>query len=222
MKAVVFDFDGTLTLKQTTLWKQIWARLGYDVGKDSYYKSLFYKFMDKKITHKEWCELTCKAYKERGFNKDILNQLVGQMKLMDGVAELFKSLYDENIEIHIVSGNFVSVIKQVLGELAGFVTEIRGNEFVFDNYGEIAEIVGTKYDHEGKAVYITELCNQRGWAPSDIVFVGNSANDEWVHTSGAKTLCVNPDETDANNFTIWNNVLHTDNLQDIKNVLISF
>ena len=178
--------------------------------------------MDKKITHKEWCELTCKAYKERGFNKDILNQLVGQMKLMDGVAELFKSLYDENIEIHIVSGNFVSVIKQVLGELAGFVTEIRGNEFIFDSNGEIAEIVGTKYDHEGKAVYITELCHQRGWAPGDIVFVGNSANDEWVHKSGAKTLCVNPDETDANNFTIWNNVLHTDNLQDIKNVLLSF
>ena len=41
-------------------------------------------------------------------------------------------------------------------------------------------------------------------------------NDEWVYKSGARTLCVNPDETKSENKEIWNKVIHTDNLLDIE------
>ena len=38
MKAVFFDFDGTLTCKSPNIWKSIWEELGYDTGAGSEYK----------------------------------------------------------------------------------------------------------------------------------------------------------------------------------------
>ena len=67
MKAVIFDFDGTLTEKKGNLWKRIWKELGHDTGPDSYYVSLFKRFMDGNITHKEWCDLALVTFQEKGF-----------------------------------------------------------------------------------------------------------------------------------------------------------
>lgn len=215
MKAVVFDFDGTLTQRHGNLWKKIWQTLGYDIGKSSYYMSLLKQFLDRKLTHSDWRKLTLKAYQDKGFNKQVLDDLVSNIKLMQGVGEFFKYLNDKGVEIHIVSGNITSVIKRVLEQYLPYITNIKANEFVFDNNGCLLDIVGTQYDHEGKARYIQELCDYKEYKPSDIVFVGNSLNDEYVHLSGAKTICVNPDQTDFNNTLVWNKVIETNNLMDL-------
>ena len=41
MKAVFFDFDGTLTHKSKNIWQKIWSRLGYDLGEGSLYRKLY-------------------------------------------------------------------------------------------------------------------------------------------------------------------------------------
>ena len=109
MKAVVFDFDGTLTEKKGNLWKKIWQELGYDIGPDSYYVFLYKSFMAGEISHKEWCDLTLEAFKKKGFNKNMLDQLSSHMVLIDGAKELMQELYAKGIDLHIVSGNIVSV-----------------------------------------------------------------------------------------------------------------
>ena len=116
MKAVIFDFDGTLTEKQGNLWKKIWKTLGYDVGAESYYVSLFKMFMNEQISHKEWCDLTCEAFQTKGFNEQLLNGIIKNMVLMYGADDLIKKLYSQGVELHIVSGNIVDVIEKVLGE----------------------------------------------------------------------------------------------------------
>lgn len=216
MKAVIFDFDGTLTEKKGNLWKRIWQSLGYNVDPDSYYASLYKRFMSGNITHRQWCELTLEAFKEKGFTKQKLEKLTDSMSLIDGAEDLIKYLHAKGLELHIVSGNIVSVIENVLGNNKQFITAIKANEFLFDNNGNISEIVGTKYDHEGKATYVKELCEKKGYKPSEVLFIGNSMNDEWVYTSGARTLCVNPDKTKSENNRIWNKVTHTDNLMDLE------
>ena len=216
MKAVIFDFDGTLTEKKGNLWKRIWQSLGYNVDPDSYYASLYKRFMSGNITHRQWCELTLEAFKEKGFTKQKLEKLTDSMSLIDGAEGLIKYLHAKGLELHIVSGNIVSVIENVLGNNKQFITAIKANEFLFDNNGNILQIVGTKYDHEGKATYVKELCEKKGYKPSEVLFIGNSMNDEWVYTSGARTLCVNPDKTKSENNRIWNKVIHTDNLMDLE------
>lgn len=216
MKAVIFDFDGTLTEKKGNLWKRIWKELGHDIGPDSYYVSLFKRFISGNITHKEWCELTLEAFQEKSFTKQKLDEITDDMTLIQGAEDLIKYLHDRSLELHIVSGNIISVIEKVLGPNNRYISAIKANEFLFDENGDITEIVGTKYDHEGKATYIKELCEKKGYKPSEVLFIGNSMNDEWVYRSGARTLCVNPDDTKSENSTIWNKVIHTDNLMDLE------
>ncbi|MBP3432022.1 MAG: HAD-IB family phosphatase [Clostridia bacterium] len=216
-KAVIFDFDGTLTEKNGNLWKKIWKFLGHDIGEGSYYVSLYKKFIDGQISHRQWCELTCEAFQEKNFNKKILDKITDNMTLINGAEELIKYIHSQGIEMHIVSGNIVSVIEKVLGENKKYLCEIRANEFVFDENDDLlSEIVGTEYDHIGKAIYIKELCQKKGFQPEEVLFVGNSMNDEWVYQSGARTFCVNPDETKVDNAKIWNKVVFTDNLFDLK------
>lgn len=217
MKAVVFDFDGTLTEKKGNFWEKIWKGLGYDIGPNSYYVSLFKRFMSGNITYRQWCELTLEAFQEKGFNKQKLDDITDNVRLIKGASDLIKRLHSQGIELHIVSGNIISVIKKALGENNEYITCIQANEFLFDENGDIIDIVGTKYDHEGKATYIKELCARKGYKPSEILFVGNSMNDEWVYQSGARTLCVNPDDVArTENSTVWNKVISTDNLLDIQ------
>ena len=216
MKAVIFDFDGTLTEKKGNLWKRIWKELGHDIGPDSYYVSLFKRFMSGNITHRQWCELTLEAFQEKGFTKQKLDNITDDMTLIQGAEDLIKYLHSKGLELHIVSGNIISVIEKVLGPNNRYISAIKANEFLFDEQGNITEIVGTKYDHEGKATYIKEPCEKKGYKPSEVLFIGNSMNDEWVHESGARTLCVNPDDTKSENSTIWNKVIHTDNLMDLE------
>lgn len=216
MKAIVFDFDGTLTEKKGNLWKKIWQTVGYDVGPDSYFIKLYKKYMSGSITHNECSELTLKALQEKDFTKQKLDEITDNMTLIDGAEELIKNLNAQGLEIHIVSGNIVSVIEKILGENKKFVSAISANEILFDENGKISKIVCTKYDCEGKATYIKELCQRKGYNPSDVLFVGNGMNDEWVYTSGARTLCVNPDDAKSENAKIWNKVIHTDNLMDLE------
>lgn len=220
MKAVIFDFDGTLTKKDGNLWKKIWQSLGYNVGPESYYMSLLKKFINKELSHPDWCVLTLEAYKSKGLSKSFLNSLIDKIKLIYGVEDLFQRLYDKGVEICIVSGNIISVIQKVLGDAIHYVSEIKANEFVFDEQGNIIDIVGTKYDHEGKAKFVLELCDKKGYKPSEVLFVGNSLNDEWVYKSGAKTLCINPDNTKSDNREIWNKVIFTDNLLDLEKEIL--
>ena len=219
MKAVIFDFDGTLTEKRGNLWRNIWNMLGYDTGSDSYYASLYKNFINGKITHKEWCDLTCEAFKNKEFSLDDFDNAISNIKLMDGLKELFEKLYNNGIEIHIVSGNIIYAIEKSLGENKRFVTKINANKFVFDEQGVIKEIIGTKYDYEGKAKYVEQLMQINNFTKEDILFIGNSSNDEWVHETGIGTVCFNPDQTKSENRKIWNKVVLSDNLIDLEDYI---
>lgn len=220
IKHVIFDFDGTLTKKKGNFWREIWNRLQYSTDKNSYYYFLYKSFMEKKITHAEWCDLTLKAFNKRNFNKTIFDGLVRNVELMKNARELIEHLYKSGKKIHIVSGNIVDVIESVLHDSLVYIERISANDFVFGKNGELIKIVGTKYDYEGKAKYVEELCKTKNLKPEEICFVGNSVNDEYVYTAGVKTICINPTETNENDSKIWNKVIITDDLIDLENELL--
>lgn len=220
IKYIIFDFDGTLTKKKGNFWREIWNRLQYSTDKNSYYYFLYKSFMEKKITHTEWCDLTLKAFNKRNFNKTIFDGLVRNVELMKNARELIEHLYKSGKKIHIVSGNIVDVIESVLHDSLVYIERISANDFVFGKNGELIKIVGTKYDYEGKAKYVEELCITKNLKPEEICFVGNSVNDEYVYTAGVKTICINPTETNENDSKIWNKVIITDDLIDLENELL--
>ena len=217
MKTVIFDFDGTLTIKGANIWKSIWQNLGYDIGKGSFYRLLFSSFIDNRISHQDWCDLTCKAFQEKEMTKDLLLKIAGEVQLLQGAEDVFKVLKSKGYSLHIVSGNIQEVITLVLGENVKYFDSINANKLHFDESGKLTQIEGTNYDFEGKAKFVEEFKEKTDTDAKDIIFVGNGGNDEWVHFSGCKTLCINPDDAESTNQTKWHKVL--DNVRDLRQII---
>lgn len=221
VSAIVFDFDGTLTLSSDpiikTTWENIWTSLGYDVREC---QNLHKRFDKKEITHSEWCKITEEFFKERNMRKNILFNIANKITLIDGVEETFKELRKRDIKIYIVSGSIKLIIQNVLGSLNEYVDMIRANELRFNEDGYLTRIIGTKYDFEGKAEYIRIIADDLQISTKDILFVGNSRNDHFVYESGARTLCINPRLTDMMDTIIWNDCIETcTNLTEILTYL---
>ena len=210
-EAIVFDFDGTLTIGRTgrTTWESLWAALGTNNQESQHYvrqcQIHHAEFEDKKITHNEWCRITQEAFIKGGLKKTHLDNIAKEIKLIKGVQDVFQYCREHNINIYVVSGSILYVIQAVLGSLFRYVDRVTANQFRFNADDTLREIVGTKYDFIGKATFIREIATELGITTSSVLFVGNSINDEYVHLSGARTLCINPSQINSGNKEIWHN-----------------
>ena len=215
LPVVIFDFDGTLTFGKTnkTTWETIWEHLGYPVLDC---KELHARFNREEITHEQWCEITQEKFIAKSLHQDYFDEIVKKIKLFPDIKFVFEYLRSHYIKIYIVSGSILQVIQRVLGSYCQYVDDISANSFIFDNNGLLLRIVGTKYDFLGKAHYIQNIMNELKVPGEDILFVGNSINDQQAYFSGAKTLLINPIHTDTYNSKIWNHVIEESNsLKDI-------
>ncbi len=219
MKTIIFDFDGTLTVKNSNIWKYLWKKLGYDISQNSAHGILATLFFRKKINYEKWVELTTYYFKRAGLNKKLLNNAINETTVLDGCLELFKHLKQKGYDIHIVSGGIKQVILESLGSATKYCSNITSNELVFNDFNFLNSVIATPYDYEGKAVYVQKLVQEKGLTPNDILFIGNSDNDEFVYKTGCKTLCINPDNANCGNKTIWNNIIETDNLLDLLPII---
>ena len=68
-----------------------------------------------------------------------------------------------------------------------------------------------------KLLDVKKIIEEKGVDPQDIIYVGNSFNDEFVYTSGVKTLCINPRHTDFYNKKVWHNYLR--HVKELKEIL---
>lgn len=218
VKAVVFDFDGTLTKSddQLTTWQRIWIELGYSVDECN---KLHQDFDNKKISHQEWCNKTCKKFQEKHLTKKMLSDISSRISLIEGCVPTFRKLKENNLHLYIVSGSINEIIVRVLGDqLVCAFTQIKANEMVFDEKNrELNYIKGTIYDFEGKCNYILKIAKELKIHPYEILFVGNSNNDELAYKSGAVTLCVNPKSTNEHNVEIWN--YRIENMRTLTDIL---
>lgn len=200
-KAIVFDFDGTLTTKNSlTTWEMIWNELNYTSNDCNLYHR---QFSNGLISHEQWCKLTCEKFAARSLSEATLSKVASSIEMVDGAHELINILEKNDIEMHILSGSIDQIIRLVLGEeLYRRFTNVQANTFKFRNE-RLVQIEGTKFDFQGKATYINNLMTARSYNQMDIMFVGNSSNDRWASRSGVPTLCVNPHFTDGNDEKEW-------------------
>jgi HAD superfamily phosphoserine phosphatase-like hydrolase len=216
-KAIVFDFGGTLSYKEESYstWELMWLELGYDIDECV---ALHRKYRNKDINHKEWCDQTAEYFKKKNFNKDILDKIASKINLIDGVRDTFKILKKEDIKIYICSGSVRYIIENILGEeLRDYVEEISANDFVFDNKEALVSIRSAEYDFEMKANFVEKIAQKNNCVPSDILFVGNSFNDQYVYRSKAKTLLVNPQDVDYSKRDKFNFIIRE--MKNLKEIL---
>lgn len=126
--------------------------------------------------------------------------------MLDETAEVLTELKSRGIRLYIVSGSIKLIVIEVLGELATLFDEIQANELHFSS-GTLSRIAGTRYDFEGKANYLREIMAKLKLSPPEVLFFGNSCNDDWASLSGAQTVCINPRLTNPNDAQRWSQVI---------------
>jgi len=201
-RAIIFDFDGTLTSSRMgyTTWEEIWVSLGYNIEECG---RLHKRFSRTEITHKEWCQITENKFKTKGLSKSILNNIAENIVLLPNIYEVLKELSDKGINLSICSGSIDYVIKKVLGDkIYNLFDKVQANKFRFNN-DKLVKIIGTRYDFQGKADFVNQVALDNEIEPYEILFIGNSLNDEWAHESGALTLCINPKLTNPDHPYQW-------------------
>lgn len=218
MKTIVFDFDGTLTKKSHEIWTKMWEAID---ALDVDYK-LFKQYRNKEFDYNEWCKRIENEYKLRGFNRELLSKVSQGMSLMDNLEETLTILKQRGYHLYIISGGVDKVIYDKLGDLSKYFDGIYACKFEFDNNGILKHIEPTRYEEEGKKLFIDEYCKKTKTSPKEITFIGNGDNDEYVYLSGCKTICINPTKnTNHSNSTIWHQVIkNSESMKDILDYLI--
>ena len=216
IRAVVFDFDGTLTSRSEapTTWEKLWQICGYSVEEC---QELHRQFDRKEITHQEWCDITLSHFSSANSHREQVEEIARHITLLAGTERTLEELEAQGVTSSIVSGSIGDVVRAALGPLCKYFREVRANEFKYSRKGYLIDIVGTKYDFEGKAAFISRIANDQRISPRDILFVGNSINDRFAYLSGAQTLCLNPRLVDIADPAVWNDCIET--CTDLRQIL---
>jgi len=210
-KVIIFDFDGTLTVSNSSTWVRIWNKINKPDVDYKYY--LMYK--NGEINYNQWLEKCFEEYKDSGYNETDLNELVKNTVLIKDLEKVFNFLMQKDIKIYILSGGLKVVIEKALKHICKFIKYIEASNFLFDEKGLLSKIVFPTCNPENKQEFVNLIIKNENVKPSQILFVGNGANDETVYKTGVRTLCLNPDDADYNNKKIWHNVVETETLEDI-------
>ena len=137
MKAVIFDFDGTLTKtkKGSNCWYKIWEYID-DLEYDSY---LYNKFKNKEISDTQWFKLIFERYKEKNVQKKYLENIALKIKFLPGTYKTLEQLYKNGIKIFILSGGVRQIIESVLNreKILPFVTSLESYDLIFDKNGKL-------------------------------------------------------------------------------------
>lgn len=206
MKAIVFDFDGTLTKsrKGSNCWYEVWKYMD-DLAYDDY---LYSKYKRKEIDDKKWFELIFERYQEKDVRREYLHDISKKIEILPGTYETLKKLHEEDVKIFILSGGIRQIIEDILKreKVEKFITSIETYDLIFDKQGKLIDYKRPNlHNPENKNEYIELIKKNYGFKSDEVLFVGNGANDEKVYLSGAKTLCINPDDADISNKTVWHN-----------------
>lgn len=217
-KAVIFDYDGTLTYGDyNNIFKSVYQVLGYATDRNSKYYEAYLDFKEYKFDYDRWVQINEEDFKNAGLTKDIFESVTDEIKLIAGLEDVLKTLHKKGIKLYILSGNFGYAIRKTLGDLASYFTEISANEIYFNEDGSLSHLVATKFDYEGKPKFITKVQEELQIQPDEICFVGNGENDAFAYKSGAKTICINPVDADEDNEEKWACVLK--DVTSIKDLL---
>lgn len=215
LRAVVFDFAGTLTrpgeIPADNTWLMLWRQLGFD-------RDIFDGFSDEDATNRRQCvRQMLKAFQNANLSRREIIACASSIHLMDGAKEMIQDLSGRGVHICIVSRSERLLIKTVMGDLMEYVDDLQCNELLFNEAGFASDLVLTDFDFDGKARYVLRLAADLHASTSDIVFFGNSANDSSVHNTGARCICLNPSNTYGGDMRHWDDSINPcEDLREIR------
>ena len=214
-RLVIFDFDGTLTKphKIDNSWARIWNRIGLMDEDERLYKL----YRSKKLTYRQWVDQVIKVFRQNKVDKSMFASLAKEIKLLNNCKKVFKNFYEHGIKICILSGGVKNILDETLKNLNKYITDIEAGSLTVDGNGIVNGTILTKTNIEDNSDFILKQMEKYNLKKEEIIFVGNSFNDEDACKSGVTTICINPFETNYQDKTIWTHYIKQTN--DLSSIL---
>ncbi len=199
-KAVIFDFDGTLGVAGTgsSSWGRVWKALDDEETDIKFYNM----YARGEIDDPTWMRLIEERFVELKLSKSVLDDLAKNIRLISGIEKTFEYFLKNDIKVYVISGGVKNLIEAKLLPFKKYITRIEGYQFNFKK-GVFSSFEQTKDCLDDKHKYVEVIKRENNILGEEILFVGNGKNDQTVHLSGARTLCINPDDADYKNTKYW-------------------
>jgi len=195
-KLVAFDLDGTLIRGKGYKWSWplVWRYLKYD---DKLRRKLFNEYVHNrsklnKQWYKDWCDHSARFFRKKGLKRADFAEITKDLASVEGLHEAIVALKHNGIKLAIVSGGIDVFLDEVIPDYKELFDSIYINKFHFDAQGIFEGVIATRYDFEGKAIAVEELCEREGLTMDQVVFVGDGFNDAAVLGKVGLTIAFAP------------------------------
>ncbi len=184
-RCVVFDCDGVL-VDSVSSWKTLHDGFGTDNSKN------LSRFIAGEISDVEFMRSDIAMWKEirNPIHRDELFRMYSGVSLMKGARKTVQQLQDAGVYVAIVSAGvdlFVSSIAAMLK-----VDDWIANGFEFSEDGYLSDDGVCRLHASGKGDVINRLIQMHGFAPDEIVSVGDSEMDLSMKIEGSHFIGFNP------------------------------
>ncbi|MBN2457978.1 HAD family phosphatase [Candidatus Woesearchaeota archaeon] len=192
-KLVCFDLDGTLIDETESIWITLYEHLGVDLKEAAITANRFYA---GEISYEEWCKSDLRLLKEHKLNTGSFKEIAAKLKVMQGAHETLKQLKEKGIKLAVISGS-VDTIFDLLFPSHPF-DYVFINKLVFDDYGNVQDIIPTDYDCDKKGKGLKRIAETEGISTKECVFVGDYKNDISIAKEAGLSIAFNSKSEELN------------------------
>lgn len=181
---VVFDFDGTLAAQRGS-----WGLLYRLFGVEERGSERTEAYWDGELTFQEWCEGNVADWQAKGVTRDNLERAAQALKLTVGADKLLSALDERDVTFGVLSSGIADLVGRLDPYEPSFVAS---NEIHYDD--DVPVDVNASVGPFDKGEALLDICDRRGVASENVVYVGDSHSDTEAFAEAGLAILFDPDD----------------------------
>ena len=216
IKAVVFDIDGTVT-PHANSWLATTRDLGGSVEE---HKVMFFEgFKGGQVSYEDSKKRFIKFWQATGkANRSHLKDIFESWPVFPEAQELIAFLKEKGLYVAFITGSMGMYAKIVAAKFS--VPDYYANsELVFDDDGNFVDFDFPHDESQRKVEHLHAFCKKRSLKPSNVVALGDSANDAGIFSETQRGIIVGLEKPEVLKKVAWK---EADSLLEVKELLAPF
>lgn len=183
VRAVAFDFDGTLAV-QSGGWTLLHELYGTRASGDE--RTAAYR--DGELSFEEWCRGNVADWRDRGVTEADIERAADALKLTAGADSLLEWVGDQNLPFGVISGGVTDLLAPIQRYDPAFTVS---NDLRFDD----GRLVGVEANvgPDDKGELLESVCSELGVASEETVYVGDAHTDVEAFEVAGYAMLFDPD-----------------------------
>lgn len=191
VKAIIFDFDGTLFTGAQHSWEVIFQELDCVKKRQVAYQ----KYAHEHANYQQFCDDCVSIFSNMGLTKVKIAQLAKKhCELIPNAIEGLKYLAKQNIKLILFSGGIDSFLETLIPDYNSLFDEVFINKFNFDTNGVISSCTANMWAAR-KSKIIEHIKDKYQYDASNIFYFGDNHCDIYLKETGAKLVCFKGSES---------------------------